>query len=52
MHGSRIDASGPTQTTHLFAMPGFGPASAPVANCGVLGFLGALNSYPGESLNG
>ena len=26
-------------------MPGFGPASAPVASCGVLGFLEALNSY-------
>jgi len=26
-------------------MPGFGPASAPVANCGVLGFLEAPSSY-------
>ena len=26
-------------------MPGFGPASAPVASCGVLGFLEASNSY-------
>src|ERR1019366_3821527 len=26
-------------------MPGFGPASAPVAACGVLGFLEALGSY-------
>jgi len=26
-------------------MPGFGPASAPVAACGVLGFLEAPNSY-------
>ena len=26
-------------------MPGFGPASAPVATCGILGFLAALSSY-------
>ena len=26
-------------------MPGFGPASAPVASCGVLGFLEAPSSY-------
>ena len=26
-------------------MPGFDPASAPVASCGVLGFLEASNSY-------
>ena len=26
-------------------MPGFGPASAPVASCGVLGYLGAPDSY-------
>ena len=26
-------------------MPGFGPASAPVAICGVLGFLEAPSSY-------
>jgi hypothetical protein len=26
-------------------MPGFGPASAPVAICGVLAFLEASNSY-------
>jgi hypothetical protein len=35
----------PMETSPLFAMPGFGPASAPVASCGVLGFLEASSSY-------
>jgi len=26
-------------------MPGFGPTSAPVATCGILGFLAASSSY-------
>jgi hypothetical protein len=30
------------KTSPLFAMPGFGPASAPVASCGLLGFPGGF----------
>jgi hypothetical protein len=33
------------KTSALFAMSGFCRTSAPVAICGVLGFLEALNSY-------
>src|SRR5258708_5361299 len=34
-----------SQVTHLFATFAFGAPSAPVANCGLLGFLEAPNSY-------
>jgi len=33
-------------------MPGFGPASAPVANCGGLGFLEASSSYKIDYIQG
>ena len=42
----RSNRPAPTNlTTHLFAMSGLGPASAPVAVGGVLGFPEASSSY-------
>jgi hypothetical protein len=40
------------KTSALFAMSGFGRTSAPVAICGVLGFLEALNSYKFDYTSG
>jgi hypothetical protein len=43
--GVQIAPPRPKKTRPLFAMPGSGPASAPVASCGVLRLLEALDSY-------
>ena len=43
--GVQIAPPRPLKTSPLFARAGSRPASAPVAACGVLGFLGALGSY-------
>jgi hypothetical protein len=41
----RILSPRPKKTSALFAMPGFGPASAPVVDCSTLGHLGVRSSY-------
>lgn len=45
--GREFESPRPDQlkTSALFAMLGFGPPSAPVMDCGNLGFLGAPDSY-------